>query len=59
MITEQYPALFQFFGCYFHQYWPEDYGSSDDAIDAFATSESTEAIKNAMQELKITNYARN
>lgn len=52
MMKNKYPALFQFFGCYFHQDWPVDYDSWDSAIDAFVKSEPSESIRAAKLELE-------
>ncbi len=52
MMKNKYPALFQFFGCYFHQDWPVDYESWDPAIADFVKSEPPESIRAAQFELE-------
>lgn len=52
MSSLDYPNLEQFFSCYFHQDWTEEFDSPDDAIDAYLASENAETKLNAGNELK-------
>ena len=52
MNDHNYPALTQFLGAYLHQDFMLEYGSPDEAISAFISSESPESIHAACNELE-------
>ena len=54
MKTQDFPALTQFFGGYFHQDWVDEFSTPEDAIDAFRTGASTESICSVCEELDRT-----
>jgi len=48
---DQFPALFQLFGGYFHQDWREEYTSADDALAAFKNEAPIGALHDALVEI--------
>lgn len=49
--VEQFPRLEQFFGCYFHQDWREEYASEGLAIKDFVYNDGPEEARNTVEEL--------
>jgi hypothetical protein len=54
MTSHDFPTLSQFFGCYFHQDWVDEFSSTEDAITAFRTGAPPEAIESVCEELDRT-----
>ena len=53
MKNNKYPALLQFFSCYFHQDWLDEFDSPELAVDSFIESESSESVEAASDELTV------
>jgi CdiI immunity protein len=51
MKSQDYPALMQFFGGYFHQDWVDEFYTPDDAIAAFQVGASPESLCSIREEL--------
>jgi len=49
----KYSNLAQFFGCYFHQDFTEEFGTPEQALNAFITDSDKELIKLTSSELKL------
>ena len=50
-LREQYPALWQLFGGYFHQDWDSDDDTPDDVLRRYLQDEPGEALPSARREL--------
>jgi len=48
----EYPALYQLLAGYFHEDWPEEYPSADDALRAFRAEAPPGAIRAAVLEVE-------
>jgi hypothetical protein len=51
MNTQDFPALMQLFGGYFHQDWVDEFSTPDDAIAAFKAGASPESVYSIREEL--------
>jgi hypothetical protein len=51
MKTYDLPALEQFFGCYFHQDWVDEFSTSEQAVSAFKIGSAIEDINSVCEEL--------
>ncbi len=50
-LNEKFPDLEQFFGCYFHQDWMEEYENEEMAIKEYVDDDGREAARHVAVEL--------
>ena len=50
-LRAQYPALSHLYGAYFHQDWPEDYGTPDGVLRHYLQDEPGDLARAARREL--------
>lgn len=58
-MKNNYPELFQFFGCYFHQDWMCESSEPDDVVNLFVSEsvpQTIEAVKKEILTLLIMNF---
>lgn len=51
MNAKDYPALYQFFGGYVHQDWPEEFGTIEEAVRAYLINEPDDIKQKTQSEL--------
>jgi CdiI immunity protein len=52
MIKNKFPKLFRFFACCFNQDWMEDFNTSSEVIDSFASEEPKKLVDDVRRELR-------
>jgi len=52
-MNKQFPELHDFFGAYFHQDWPAEYQTAEQALDAFLAESDLEILETVLQELGV------
>ncbi len=50
-LNERFPDLEQFFGCYFHQDWLDEYENEEMAIKGYVDDDGSEAAEHVAREL--------
>ncbi|WP_053213456.1 contact-dependent growth inhibition system immunity protein [Pseudomonas sp. Q12-87] len=52
-MNTEFPELHDFFGAYFHQDWPAEYGTVEEVLDAFLAESDVDDLRAVQQEVNI------